>query len=156
MKRPPLFFFFFFFFFFFLFRCDRSECVICVQHWYLYLPVILISKAFDRVQHQQLVILAGVGVEGTALDWFVSYLLVSHRRQQVKSGISLGEVKVCSRGVPQGSVLGPLLFTLYTRHLPALLTLSRRDETRTLMTLTWSYFPPETCTVNPEYSSNVT
>ena len=81
-----------------------------------------LSKAFDRVQHQQLVnILAGVGVEGTALDWFVSYL--SDRRQQVKSGISLGEVKVCSRGVPQGSVLGPLLFTLYTRHLPALLTI---------------------------------
>ena len=81
-----------------------------------------LSKAFDRVQHQQLVnILAGVGVKGTALDWFVSYL--SDRRQQVKSGISLGEVKVCSRGVPQGSVLGPLLFTLYTRHLPALLTI---------------------------------
>ena len=74
------------------------------------------------MQHQQLVnILAGVGVEGTALDWFVSYL--SDRRQQVKSGISLGEVKVCTHGVPQGSVLGPLLFTLYTRHLPALLTI---------------------------------
>ena len=81
-----------------------------------------LSEAFDRMQHQQLVnILAGVGVEGTALDWFVSYL--SDRRQQVKSGISLGEVKVCSRGVPQGSVLGPLLFTLYTRHFPALLTI---------------------------------
>ena len=88
----------------------------------LVFAIVDLSKAFDRVQHQQLVnILAGVGVEGTALDWFVSYL--SDRRQQVKSGISLGEVKVCSRGVPQGSVLGPLLFTLYTRHLPALLTI---------------------------------
>ena len=59
-----------------------------------------LSKEFDRVQHQQLVnILAGVGVKGTALDWFVSYL--SDRRQQVKRGISLGEVKVCSRGSPQ-------------------------------------------------------
>ena len=79
-------------------------------------------NAFDRVQHQQLVnILAGVGVEWTALDWFVSYL--SDRRQQLKGGISLGEVNVCTHGVPQGSVLGPLVGTLYTCHLPALLTI---------------------------------
>ena len=59
-----------------------------------------LSKAFDRVQHQQLVnILAGVGVEGTALDLFVSSL--NDRRQEVKSGISLGVVKACSRGVPK-------------------------------------------------------
>ena len=63
-----------------------------------------LSKAFDRVQHQQLVnMLAGVGVKGTALDWFAIVSYLSYRRQQVESGISLGEVKVCSRGVPQGA-----------------------------------------------------
>ena len=77
-----------------------------------------LSKAFDRVEHQQLIsTLAAAGVRRAALDWFASYL--SDRCQQVKIGASLGEEKICSRGVPQGSVLGPLLFTLYTRLLPA-------------------------------------
>ena len=92
---------------------------LCDAHWCTGLVFVKVVKAFDRVQHQQLVnIFAGIGVEGTALDWFVSYL--SDRRQQVKSGISLGEVKVCSRGVPQGSVLGPLLFKSHCTHATSL------------------------------------
>ena len=52
------------------------------------------------------------GISGTALDWFTSYL--SNRCQQVKIQDYISEAVYISFGVPQGSVLGPILFTLYT------------------------------------------
>ena len=69
------------------------------------------SKAFDRVQHQQLVHeLANVGLRGTVLQWFADYL--SRRSQQVIVNGEHGETVPCTRGVPQGSLLGPLLFCI--------------------------------------------
>ena len=52
------------------------------------------------------------GVTGTAIKWFQSYL--EDRFQYVSIGTSKSEPKKLSFGVPQGSVLGPVLFTLYT------------------------------------------
>ena len=48
----------------------------------------------------------------TALKWFSSYL--NHRFQAIKIGSTLSELHELLFGVPQGSVLGPLLFSLYT------------------------------------------
>ena len=48
------------------------------------------------------------GVRGVANDWFSSYL--SNRQQYVSIGGANSEVKPMLHGVPQGSVLGPLLF----------------------------------------------
>lgn len=72
------------------------------------------SKAFDRVNHLTLMRkLKNLNFSNTALSWIYSYL--SGRTQAVRDGTT-GEVSSLScvrAGVPQGSVLGPLLFTLY-------------------------------------------
>ena len=71
-----------------------------------------VSKAFDRVNHDILLSkLACYGVTGDSLVWFASYL--SSRMQGVSlQGSSSGWGPVCA-GVPQGSILGPLLFSAY-------------------------------------------
>ena len=51
------------------------------------------------------------GITGSALSFITSYL--SNRSQRVRVGQSLSDSTVCDTGVPQGSVLGPLLFSLY-------------------------------------------
>ena len=75
------------------------------------------SKAFDRVQHDKLISdLFSLGIGGAALTWFISYL--SERRQRVKVDDRQSSTVCC---LPQGSVLGPILFSLYTRQLRSVL-----------------------------------
>ena len=52
------------------------------------------------------------GLEGSVIKWIISYL--SDRYQSVKIGSTLSDLRKLLFGVPQGSVLGPLLFSLYT------------------------------------------
>ena len=71
-----------------------------------------ISKAFDRVWHSGLLHkLHAAGVTGEALAWFKNYL--SDRKQRVVLPSTSSDWALIRAGVPQGSILGPLLFLLY-------------------------------------------
>jgi retron-type reverse transcriptase len=71
-----------------------------------------ISKAFDRVWHKGLLYkLKLISVRDPLLSWFESYLL--DRKQRVVVVGQFSQWKNINAGVPQGSVLGPLLFLFY-------------------------------------------
>ena len=76
-----------------------------------------IRAAFDTVDHELLLkaLETTMGIKGQYLQWLTSYL--EHRQQSA----SIGGVRSTTCGVPQGSLLGPLLFTIYTTPLVALL-----------------------------------
>ena len=83
------------------------------------------SKAFDKVNHSALLHeLFEIGVHSTALKWCRSYL--TDRFQSVHLPGKPPSRRVnCQCGVPQGSVLGPVLFSLYTRKVPQLMLASK-------------------------------
>ena len=96
------------------------------------------SKAFDKVNHLKLLFeLSQHGVKGNTLNWIRAFLL-GRTQAVVLEGERSAEVPVTS-GVPQGSVLGPLLFLLYINDLPQNIQSQVRlfaDDTAVYLTVT--------------------
>ncbi|PVD20262.1 hypothetical protein C0Q70_20759 [Pomacea canaliculata] len=80
-----------------------------------------LSVAFDVIDHSTLLtrLQMEVGIGGSALQWFHSYLSDRTQRVMVNQASSVTVPLLC--GVPQGSVLGPVLFSIYTSQLGPLI-----------------------------------
>ncbi|KAK7088907.1 hypothetical protein V1264_024561 [Littorina saxatilis] len=87
-------------------------------------------KAFDTVPHARLIAkVEAHGIQGNVLNWIRNFLA---GRQVIVNGTHSDKAPVTS-GIPQGSVLGPLLFTLYINDLPSQVTSSVKlfvDDTK--------------------------
>ena len=113
---------------------DEQQCVI--------LLLLDLSAAFDTIDHDMLLsrLRKYIGLRDTALNWFRSYL--SQRQQSVLINGVKSKTVPLSCGVPQGSVLGPILFTIY---LLPLASLENMVSNSTCMLMTVSCIPHLAC-----------
>ena len=90
------------------------------------------SAAFDRVNHQGILYrLCSVGIGGSVMSILTQFL--SNRSQQVMGDGCRSKLVDVVSGVPQGTVLGPLLFLLHTSELFPILEISRSVRLMTLL-----------------------
>ena len=101
-------------------RSTTTALLALTHEWFRYLEAgievcvifLYLKKAFDSVPHRDLLtVVENTGLHPILLQWICSYLTARSQRVVV-DGVSSSEVHAVS-GVPQGSVLGPLLFKLY-------------------------------------------
>ena len=96
-----------------------------------------LSKAFDTIDHEILLSkMDRLGMRGNVLNWFRSYL--SDRKQFVVVNEPESAIKILNKGVPQGSIVGPVIFIIYMNDLSEFCIQSKptffADDTTLLVT----------------------
>ena len=88
------------------------------KKWKIYIMYIDLEKAFDSLtQEKFLFMLSKVGIGGNLLTWFSNFF--TGRFFNVKVGNVRSEYTTVDSGVPQGTILGPLLFILFINNVAA-------------------------------------
>ena len=109
-----------------------------------------LSAAFDTIDHQILLsrLNTSFRISDTTLSWLQSYL--TNRTSSVRIGRHCSSSVTCTTGVPQGSVLGPLLFTAYVSPIAGITHLYSIDQQQTPMTpnCLFLYPHPTTCPIS--------
>ena len=108
------------------------------QNKYVGLLSLDLSKAFDSIDHQLLLQkLKKLGLDENAVKWIASYL--HNRKQRTRFCEYLSEEETVLAGIPQGSILGPLLFTCFTNDMSQIFDnickmIAYADDTQLLIT----------------------